>query len=178
MKTPTEFFMTTFNEGISHGVKKACQTRATIDAFGCSFAVAEVESKTGYPTTARLVQASEPAIPAWTGEGLPPVGTVCEVKGCMSHYLQWNKVTVFAVRGKTVFFDMEDGRWGQTASHEFRPIRTPEQIAAEEREAIAADLFRSVMKSPKSCPWSGLDEERREHYRSLIDQGWQKVPRA
>lgn len=71
---------------------------------------------------------------AWTGEGLPPAGTACEVKGCMSHYLQWNKVTVFAVRGKTVFFDMEDGRWGQTESHEFRPIRTPEQIAAEERE--------------------------------------------
>jgi len=71
-----------------------------------------------------------PATP-WTGEGLPPVGTVCEVKGCMSHYLKWNKVTVFAVRGKTVMFDMEDGRWGQTDQHEFRPIRTPEQIAAE-----------------------------------------------
>jgi len=75
----------------------------------------------------------------WNGEGLPPVGTVCEVKGCISHYLKWNKVTVFAVRGYTVFFDMEDGRWGQTDSHEFRPLRTPEQRAAEERaKAIEA----------------------------------------
>lgn len=79
----------------------------------------------------------------WSGpqDGLPPVGTVCEVKGCMSHYLQWNKVTVFAVRGKMVFFDMEDGRWGQTGSHEFRAIRTPEQLAAEQRETAIREIM-------------------------------------
>jgi hypothetical protein len=82
----------------------------------------------------------------WSGEGLPPVGTVCEIKGCMSHYLKWNKVTVFAVRGKMVFFDMEDGRWGQTDSHEIRSIRTPEQIAAEEREK-AIDAMKKVFDS-------------------------------
>lgn len=58
----------------------------------------------------------------WNGEGLPPVGCVCEVKGCIGHYLEWHKITVFAVRGNTIFFDIEDGRWGQTDSHEFRPI--------------------------------------------------------
>lgn len=75
----------------------------------------------------------------WSGpeDGLPPVGTVCEVKGCMSHYLKWNKVTVFAVRGKTVMFDMEDGRWGQTESHEFRAIQTPEQL----RETAIRELM-------------------------------------
>lgn len=90
----------------------------------------------------RLIEFRPTKYQAWSGEGLPPVGTVCEVKGCMSHYLQWNKVTVFAVRGKTVMFDMEDGRWGQTDSHEFRPIRTPEQIAADERDKAAADMFK------------------------------------
>lgn len=76
---------------------------------------------------------------AWSGpeDGLPTVGTVCEVKGCMSHYLKWNKVTVFAVRGKTVMFDMEDGRWGQTDSHEFRAIQTPEQL----RESAIRELM-------------------------------------
>lgn len=75
----------------------------------------------------------------WSGpeDGLPPAGTVCEVKGCMSHYLQWNKVTVFAVRGYTVFFDMEDGRWGQTDSHEFRAIPTPDQ----KRETAIRELM-------------------------------------
>ena len=84
------------------------------------------------------------AEPEWSGEGLPPEGVTCEVKGCMSHYLQWNKVTVFAVRGKTVFFDMEDGRWGQTDSHEFRAVRTPEQIAAEKRDAAIKEMQRLV----------------------------------
>lgn len=84
------------------------------------------------------------AEPEWTGEGLPPKGVTCEVKGCMSHYLQWNKVTVFAVRGKTVFFDVEDGRWGQTDSHEFRAVRTPEQIAAEKRDTAIKEMQRLV----------------------------------
>ena len=84
------------------------------------------------------------AEPEWTGEGLPPEGVTCEVKGAMSHYLQWNKVTVFAVRGKTVFFDMEDGRWGQTDSHEFRAVRTPEQIATEKRDAAIKEMQRLV----------------------------------
>lgn len=82
----------------------------------------------------------------WTGEGLPPEDTTCEVKGCMSHYQQWNKVTVFAVRGKTVFFDMEDGRWGQTDSHEFRTARTPEQIEAESRKDFLARAHKIYME--------------------------------
>ena len=83
----------------------------------------------------------KPEATPWTGEGMPPVGAVCEIKGCMSHYLHWNKVTVFAVRGRTVFFDMEDGRWGQTDSHEIRPLRTPEQIAADERESAVNGML-------------------------------------
>ena len=86
------------------------------------------------------------AKPEWTGEGLPPEDTTCEVKGCMSHYQQWNKVTVFAVRGKTVFFDMEDGRWGQTDSHEFRTARTPEQIEAESRKDFLARAHKIYME--------------------------------
>jgi hypothetical protein len=104
---------------------------------------------------------------AWDGEGLPPAGTVCEVKGCMSHYLKWNKVTVFAVRGKTVLFDMEDGRWGQTESHEFRKIRTPEQIAAEEREAALTDIALLMGKDPER-------PRIREMAAILYDAGYRK----
>lgn len=101
----------------------------------------------------------------WTGEGLPPAGTVCEIKGCMSHYLIWNKVTVFAVRGKTVFFDMEDGRWGKTDSHEIRPIRTPEQIAADERDKAAADMHKLF--------YSANDTGKEAMFR-LYDAGYRK----
>lgn len=67
----------------------------------------------------------------WDGEGLPPVGVECEVKGCIGDYREWKKVTVFAVRDKTVFFD-HDGGWSATATHEFRPIRSTEDVARDE----------------------------------------------
>lgn len=68
---------------------------------------------------------------AWDGEGLPPVGVECEVKGCIGDYREWKKVTVFAVRDKTVFFDHDCG-WSATATHEFRPIRSTEDVARDE----------------------------------------------
>lgn len=59
----------------------------------------------------------------------------------------------------------------------FRPIRTPEQIAAEERLNKAMDLYGAVMNhSGKS--FKSLPVERQEHYLSLIDNGWQRVDRA
>ncbi|MDH0301269.1 MULTISPECIES: hypothetical protein [unclassified Pseudomonas] len=72
----------------------------------------------------------------WNGKGLPPVGTVCEYKRGSG----WEKVEVFAVKpnvnGSTsALFTYECGTWSACAEHSFfRPIRTPEQIAAERRE--------------------------------------------
>lgn len=82
----------------------------------------------------------------WTGEGLPPVGTVCEVDYCES----WQRCEVIAhfrqrcgmVAAFTV--DLVDGAKSLDAfgSDEFRPIRTPEQIAEEERKRITDDIQR------------------------------------
>lgn len=113
---------------------------------------------------------------SWNGEGLPPVGVVCEVKGCMSHYLQWNKVTVFAVRGKTVFFDMEDGRWGQTDSHEFRAIRTPEQIAAESRDKAVSAMW-TVLNARLPESYRTFDGEALRSALGILHvQGYRKAP--
>jgi hypothetical protein len=83
----------------------------------------------------------------WTGDGLPPVGTVCEI-AASTEYLKIRhpeglKVKVYAVftddRGiKLAAFLDENGQVGGVCTEKcFRPIRTPEQIAAEERvEAI------------------------------------------
>jgi hypothetical protein len=69
----------------------------------------------------------------WDGEGLPPVGTVCEVPDgpdyrpatIIAHY---KEMAVFA-------FDDEDGHpYVETCLPlECRPVRTAEQIAADER---------------------------------------------
>lgn len=96
------------------------------DGYGCLVQVNPIDVKESWKECIVTLKQYESALAAskseWDGEGLPPVGCVCEVKGCIGHYLEWHKITVFAVRGNTIFFDMEDGRWGQTDSHEFRPI--------------------------------------------------------
>ncbi|MBF0675554.1 hypothetical protein [Pseudomonas sp.] len=108
---------------------------------------------------------------AWTGEGLPPVGAVCEVDiegwhicEVIAHFQQrCGMVAAFTI-------EVSDGAKILDAYGEgsFRPIRTPEQIAAEER-AKAIDEMWSVywqMHAPTAKEALGL----------LYDAGYRKQP--
>ena len=70
----------------------------------------------------------------WNGEGLPPIGTVCEWKEKTG--FQWVAAKVLFITEKSVVLQRSDGfEWQMvTARAVFRPIRTAEQIAAEERK--------------------------------------------
>lgn len=94
--------------------------------------------------------------PEWTGEGLPPVGTVCEAqiysgKGdliwvearVLHHHPRHKKSAAIAHGGEELL------AWTSM----FRPIRTPEQIAAEERDKAIDEM---VPASP------------------LLDKGWSR----
>lgn len=79
----------------------------------------------------------------WTGEGLPPVGTVCE-------YLEdgngdWVQVRVVAIDqqlGHTfAVYSGDKGYSGDRRAELFRPIRTPEQIAIEIRSKAITQLM-------------------------------------
>lgn len=82
----------------------------------------------------------------WPGEGLPPAGTVCEFFA----QEKWHETTVIGVdsRGFCVF----ESPWaggdtpysGCCVSGYFRPIRTPEQIAAEEREKAIKEMVAAL----------------------------------
>lgn len=86
----------------------------------------------------------------WNGDGLPPVGTVCEV----DHY-GWRPCEVFAHKtegeggGTDVLFSStrDDGlptwNWYDDPAR-FRPLHTPEQIAAEEREKTVNEMWMCV----------------------------------
>lgn len=87
--------------------------------------------------------------PTWNGEGLPPVGTVCEVA-----HPDWRLCEVFAhkinpKRNIDVLFSYErddgakDWNWYSEANR-FRPIRTAEQIAAEEREKAVQQMVEDT----------------------------------
>ncbi|AZL50101.1 hypothetical protein [Stutzerimonas stutzeri] len=84
------------------------------------------------------------AQPAWSGEGLPPVGAVCEYqRNDVSYRQEWVRVTP-KYFGKEMVV-LEHSASGeeyveQAASCVFRPTRTPEQIAAEELKAAIDEM--------------------------------------
>lgn len=76
---------------------------------------------------------ARPTQNGWNGEGLPPVGTVCE---CQDESFQWHRGTIVHVgQGDGAMVAVMQTGSGILIGEkgEFRPIRTPEQIAAEER---------------------------------------------
>ena len=106
----------------------------------------------------------------WSGEGLPPVGVVCEYRCANS---QWRQVKVIAH-----MIEMQKdnpcavSQLGDTGplciggASSFRPIRTPEQIAADEREAAIDEMLAST-------PAPGSDISLRV-CEKLYDAGYRK----
>lgn len=94
---------------------------------------------------------NRPTTPQWNGEGLPPVGVVCEHEGTESARKPWIEVEILAhaqVRG----FDVAVFQYGDSISYSsathFRPIKTQAKIAAEEREAAIQAMIAA-------CPYPG-----------------------
>lgn len=90
--------------------------------------------------------------PAWSGEGLPPVGVVCDK--CYNSPNEYYQVKIIGHDEDLAVFRWLDGPYAGELSEKrqnlnmhinnphwsFRPIRTPEQIAADEREAAVAEM--------------------------------------
>ncbi|WP_311185474.1 hypothetical protein [Pseudomonas aeruginosa] len=80
---------------------------------------------------------------AWDGQGLPPVGTGCEVKNDISD--SWDAVDEIlahtVIKGTAVAVFKRGDHIAYSPKSEFRPIRTPEQIAAEERSKECDRIF-------------------------------------
>lgn len=76
---------------------------------------------------------------AWDGRGLPPVGTVCEYK-----HMIWPEYRPCEIRYMSeeslVAYDNGQEQFYRTCDMLFRPVRTLEQIAAEEREKAALEM--------------------------------------
>lgn len=86
-----------------------------------------------------LSRAVERPKPEWSGDGLPPVGTVCEWRdACDEYSIDWQRVEVLYLSSHTALlkFEVEDGEGCEGAYYPanclFRPIRTHEQIEVQE----------------------------------------------
>lgn len=92
------------------------------------------------------VVSTRPTTTSWSGEGMPPVGVVC-MAGC-------EQVVIVAHHCNgihAIYAESEsDGLLYYGEPNEFRPISTPEQIAADEREA-AIDEMLAATQAPGSC---------------------------
>lgn len=86
----------------------------------------------------------------WKGAGLPPVGTVCENQFCS----RWKEVKIIAHDDERAVFRLNEGdqeSYFGGSIGEFRPIRTPEQIAAEERTAAIKEMVSACHYSGSEC---------------------------
>lgn len=111
---------------------------------------------------------------AWTGEGLPPVGTVCEHQGTASDR-EWLEVKVIAHTIKK-FHNVAVFEYGDVVAFStkqyFRPFRTAEQIAADERMNAAKEFHSLVCPDGK---WHKRDDADREAWATIYDAGYRKV---
>ncbi|HHG5097088.1 TPA: hypothetical protein ACPWJD_005678 [Pseudomonas aeruginosa] len=91
----------------------------------------------------------------WDGQGLPPVGTVCEVK---HRDIGWVRCEIvahksFSCGGLThAIAWIDENTLDQSQGLRFRQLRTPEQIAAEEREKAVGDMAMSIQGVPYQYP--------------------------
>ena len=78
----------------------------------------------------------------WNGEGLPPVGTTCETSFTDIEGSSWRDVIILAHGARRIFLRENSGdEFAQRIDEcEFRPFRTPEQIAAEEIQKIRDEI--------------------------------------
>ena len=89
----------------------------------------------------------------WSGEGLPPVGVVCMANGYQVVIVAHHCNGIHAIYAESEY----DGLLYYGEPNEFRPIRTPEQIAADEREAAIDAMFSRFGGvgglTRKQCAW-------------------------
>lgn len=102
-----------------------------------------------------------PAAPQWNGEGLPPVGAAVE---WFSPVYGWLGGRVVGHDGAVAVISHNDGYTG-CHPHGVRPIRTPEQLAAEAREKAINEMRHIAEHDAHS---------RAVDYGALYDAGYRK----
>lgn len=152
--------------------------KAGQEFYSC-YAEKSCEHIPNFPAWRALRLIPRPVEPApWNGKGLPPVGTVCEIAGSAEFFHNRHpegvKVKIYAHftddRGvELAAFTDDIGQVGGVGIAKcFRQIRTPEQIAAEEREAsIKAMMALNPDENPNQTLSKWLCE-------ALYDAGYRK----
>lgn len=107
---------------------------------------------------------ARPAAPTWAGEVHPPVGTVCE---CQRPGDIWQKVTILAHYNGHAWVTGDGKHCFTVPTHwKLRPIKTAEQVEAEEREKAILEMVSGPL-SGRISSWESAE--------ALYDAGYRKV---
>lgn len=83
-----------------------------------------------------------PSTPSWSGEGLPPVGVVCECK--VTSTSDWVKCEIVAHHNQYAIAYVDDNTVMLSCGIRFRPIRTPKQIAEDARSKAIDEMVKAL----------------------------------
>jgi hypothetical protein len=88
-------------------------------------------------------------VPEWNGEGLPPVGTVCEVSMSAGMFgaSEWVACTILAHDigpDEIAVFKTKAGVYGGATWDFFRPIKSEREKAIKAIEAIIYEQYRFI----------------------------------
>ncbi len=80
---------------------------------------------------------------SWNGQGLPPVGVECEYRHMI--WPEYRRCEIRYISDESlVAYDNGQEQYYRTRDMLFRPLLTPEQIAAEEREKAIEEMCFAV----------------------------------
>lgn len=122
----------------------------------------------------RYIERPEPE--AWSGEGLPPAGTVCEVLNNTLDRPEWERCTILFMGKFKAIYESESchervADVSESWMISFRPLRTPEQIAAEERDKAIDMMMADYEFTVGSC----THQLFRHQAERLHEAGYRKV---
>lgn len=127
--------------------RKSVAEREVFSIGGMKFLAFGMNSNRESVASMDAIQIYLDPIPEWNGYGLPPVGTVCDLRNVAAG-TDWGEATIVFASRNVVVWDWvgEPSINGLCTAYahavEMRPILTPEQIAAEERKRITDDIQR------------------------------------
>lgn len=183
-RQPKTAMITTDHEGLREGLRKSYDSCAIVMIDGAEFVCTEQNFVSDEFRLSELIRVNtvpscagiEPA--PWTGEGLPPVGSKVEIhrngwgmRESAEEFL-WRVVRVASRFSTDSGVDMIAVDGGKEIGCEVfradmaRPIRTPEQIAAESREKAVEAMVKIIRRAD----WNSDAEMVGE----LYDAGYRK----
>lgn len=117
------------------------------------------------------------AVHVWSGEGIPGAGQSCNIRFTDHPGSSPHPVTILAFGERKVFY--RDAQ-GDEFLHDreyvaYSPIRTPEQIKADEREQAIKDLYFTINWADDPDIWPRISNARKADYARAIDAGYAKV---